>query len=167
MRFILTVQDVMLLSIKPFWTRALLPALLLFSFLSAGCEVVAYLDDDDYCYGEPEVRHAIPRVTLVVNAEQYVRDLYARPRVFFHTDDEHMYFDAYSRNERIAEAFVDEDGYLVVIPNRVGVTRVIVEAEDACGAYVSTSFRVEVIPPGAASKTESANPFVKPKGARK
>lgn len=156
----------MLLSTRLRSTWAFLPLLVLLSTFSAGCDVVAYLDDD-HCYGSPEVRHTIPQVTLVVNVEQYVRDLIARPSVFFHTHDAHLYFYAYARNERIAEAYVDDDGYLIVLPKRVGVTRVVVEAEDRCGAYVSTSFRVEVIPPGAAAKTDASTPYHRPLGSGK
>jgi hypothetical protein len=116
----------------------LVPLLLLIS----GCHALVEVFD---CGGYVEHGYDIPDVVLVANAEQYVRDLEARPRVFYQTEGERLFFDAESSNYDVADAFTDEYGFLTVVAGRPGEARVFVEAHDSCGGRASTSFHVEVV----------------------
>lgn len=107
-----------------------------------GCEALVEVID---CPGDVENGYDIPDVVLVANAERYVRDLEAHPAVFYQTAGERMYFEAESSNYDVADAFTDEYGFLTVVANRPGSTRIEVDAHDGCFGGARTSFRVDVV----------------------
>lgn len=107
----------------------------------SGCETFV----EDYCLGYPEVLNPIPDVSLIAEAELYVRDLESRPYVFGHTDGQYLYYEAGTSNRRVARAYIDR-GVLTVEARNPGTARIQIDAIDECDAYTTSTFIVEVYP---------------------
>lgn len=126
-----------------------LAAALLGALLSlAACDAVV---EPEPCVGYPDVEYEIADISLVAGAEVFSRDLTVHPRVFRHTRGVRLTYAAESSDRRVAEAYVD-DGWLTVEAMRPGDARITVEASDACDAYATVEFWVEVLPYAAQSK---------------
>lgn len=99
----------------------------------SGCDVQS---------GYPEVLNTIPNVQLI-RGEGYSRDLEAGTRVFRHTGGARMYYDAFTTNDSVADARV-QNGVLYVTSGVAGTADIRVEAEDSDGEYAYTTFKVTV-----------------------
>lgn len=108
-----------------------------------GCGVVVDLFE---CEGRVEHGYDIADIVLVTNAEQFSRDLEARPEVFYQSGGERLFFEAESSNYDVADASTDEYGFLTVVAGHPGQAQVTVEARDACDGYARTTFLVDVVP---------------------
>ena len=94
--------------------------------------------------GYPVVNYHIPDL-VIGRAEAWSRDLLATPKVFTHTTDAYLYFDAYSNNTAVADAYV-RNGFLYVVAGVPGTAKIRVSAEDADGDYVEDEFIVTIDP---------------------
>lgn len=118
---------------KTFALRTALLAALLTVTTLIGCDVQS---------GHPEVVNTIPNIQLI-RGEGYFRDLEAGTRVFRHTGGARLYYDAFTTNDAVADARV-QNGTLYVTTGVSGTATIRVEAEDSDGEYAYTNFTVTV-----------------------
>jgi hypothetical protein len=92
--------------------------------------------------GYPEVLNQIPNVQLI-RGEGYFRDLEGGTRVFRHTGGATLYYDAFTTNDTVADARI-QDGRVYVTAGVAGIATIRVEAEDSDGESAFTTFQVTV-----------------------
>lgn len=92
----------------------------------------------------PVVINSVPALTMTLNDEPLIRNLYTAPAIFTDPDGDSLFYLAQSLAPEIARANI-ADGVLTITPVNQGMTTITLIARDKLGASAQTSFTVSVL----------------------